>query len=50
MLQDGSVVTCGMSLNHIDKDEVLDHELAGSENAQHDQKLFDQQWKIATAI
>jgi hypothetical protein len=50
MLQDGSVVTCGMSLNHIDKDEVLDHEAAGSENAQHDHKLFDQQWKIATAI
>ena len=50
MLQDGSVVTCGMSLNHIDKDEVLDHEVAGSENAQHDHKLFDQQWKIATPI
>ena len=50
MLQDGSVVTCGMSLNHIDKDEVLDHEVAGSENAQHDHKLFGQQWKIATAI
>ena len=50
MLQDGSVVTCGMSLNHIDKDEVLDYEVAGSENAQHDHKLFEQQWKIAAAI
>ena len=50
ILQDGSVVTCGMSLNHIDKDEVLDHETAGSENAQHDHKLFEQQWKIAIAI
>jgi len=39
-----------MSLNDIDKDEVLAHEVAGSENAQHDHKLFGQQWKIATAI
>jgi len=50
ILQDGSVVTCGMSLNHIDKDEVLDHETTGSENAKHDHQLFEQQWKIATAI
>lgn len=50
MLQDGSVVTCGMSLNHIDKDEVLDCEAAGSENALHDHQLFEQQWKIATAV
>jgi hypothetical protein len=50
ILQDGSIVTCGMSLNHIDKDEVLDHETAGSENAKHDHQLFEQQWKIAAAI
>jgi hypothetical protein len=39
-----------MSLNHIDKDEVLDHEEAGSENAMHDQRLFENEWKTATLI
>ena len=50
VLNDGSIVTCGMSLNHIDKDEVLDHEPAGSENAKHDQRLFEDEWKTATQI
>jgi AbiJ N-terminal domain 4 len=50
ILDDGSIVTCGMSLNHIDKDEVLDHEPAGSENAKHDQQLFEDEWKTATPI
>ncbi len=50
ILNDGSTVTCGMSLNHIDKDEVLDHEPSGSENAIHDHQLFEDKWKIATPI
>ncbi|MDB6065825.1 MAG: hypothetical protein JWR26_2033 [Pedosphaera sp.] len=50
ILNDGSIVTCGMSLNHIDKDEVLDHEPSGSENATHDQQLFEREWKTATPI
>jgi hypothetical protein len=50
ILDDGSIVTCGMSLNHIDKDEVLDHEPAGSENAKHDQQLFENEWKSATPV
>ncbi|EEF59765.1 AbiJ-NTD4 domain-containing protein [Pedosphaera parvula] len=50
VLHDGSIVTCGMSLNHIDKDEVLDHEPTGSENARHDSQLFEQQWSIATLV
>jgi hypothetical protein len=50
ILDDGSIVTCGMSLNHIDKDEVLDHESCGSENAKHDCQLFEAQWKIATSV
>jgi hypothetical protein len=50
ILKDGSIVTCGMSLNHIDKDEVLDHEPSGSENANHDQQLFEDEWKTATPI
>src|SRR5258706_16029043 len=41
VLDDGSVVTCGMSLNHIDKDEVLDRESSGSENARHDHQFFE---------
>jgi AbiJ N-terminal domain 4 len=50
ILNDGSTVTCGMSLNHIDKDEVLDHEPSGSENAKHDQDLFEEKWKAAMLI
>jgi hypothetical protein len=50
ILNDGSIVTCGMSLNHIDKDEVLDHEPSGSENAKHDHQLFEDKWKTATPI
>lgn len=50
ILNDGSIVTCGMSLNHIDKDEVLDHEPSGSENARHDIQLFEDEWKTATPV
>jgi hypothetical protein len=50
ILDDGSIVTCGMSLNHIDKDEVLDHEPSGSENAQHDHQLFEDKWRTAAPI
>jgi hypothetical protein len=50
ILHDGSIVTCGMSLNHIDKDEVLDREPSGSENAKHDQQLFEDKWTTATPI
>src|SRR6185437_1255743 len=50
VLNDGSIVTCGMSLNHIDKDEVLDHEPSGSENAKHDYQLFEDKWKNATPV
>lgn len=50
VLDDGSIVTCGMSLNHIDKDEVLDHEPSASENAKHDHQLFEDEWRIATPV
>ena len=49
-LHDGGVVTCGMSLNHTNKDEVLDHEPSGSENAAHDHRLFEEKWKNATPV
>jgi hypothetical protein len=39
-----------MSLNHVDKDEVLDHEPSGSENAKHDQQLFEERWNTAAPI
>jgi hypothetical protein len=50
VLDDGSVVTCGMSLNHINKDEVLDRDTAGSENAKHDQQFFADKWKIGSVV
>lgn len=50
ILHDGSVVTCGMSLNHIDKDEVLDYENSDSANAKHDNQLFEEEWKTATPV
>jgi hypothetical protein len=50
ILNDGSTVTCGMSLNHLDKDEVLDHEPSGSENAKHDHRLFEDKWKTAIPV
>jgi len=50
VLDDGSTVTCGMSLNHVDKNEVLDREPAGSEYARHDQQFFDDKWKNGTPL
>jgi len=50
VLDDRSIVTCGMSLNHIDKDEVLDREHSGSEYARHDQDFFEDNWKKGTVI
>ncbi|HWW02983.1 MAG TPA: hypothetical protein VNZ64_25000 [Candidatus Acidoferrum sp.] len=50
VLDDGSVVTCGMSLNHIDKDEVLDREPAGSENAKYDSQFFEGKWKTGAIL
>ena len=50
VLDDGSIVTCGMSLNHIDKDEVLDRIVKGSEYAKHDCDFFEDKWKSATPL
>jgi hypothetical protein len=50
VLDDGSVVTCGMSLNNINKDEVLDREPSGSEYARHDKQFFDDKWKTGTPL
>jgi hypothetical protein len=45
ILQDGSVVTCGLSLNNIDKDEALDRLSVGSELADYDLKFFENSWE-----
>jgi hypothetical protein len=50
VLNDGSVVTCGMSLNHIDKDEVLDRLDGSSDYAKHDCQFFEDHWTMGTTI
>jgi len=50
VLDDGSSLTCGMSFNHINKDEAIDRDVAGSENAKHDFQFFEDKWKLGTPI
>ncbi len=47
---DGSIITCGMSLNEPNKDEVLDDIPASDKRASHDQKFFEDKWKLGTAV
>jgi hypothetical protein len=47
---DGSVITCGTSLNKIDKDEILDRLPAGSELAEHDGQFFEENWVTGTSL
>ena len=47
---DGSVITCGLSLNKVDKDEILDQLPAGSELAKHDGQIFEENWKKGTPL
>jgi hypothetical protein len=47
---DGSVITCGMSLNKVDEDEILDRFPAGSELAKQDSQFFEENWKMATSL
>jgi hypothetical protein len=50
ILQDSSVVTCGLSLNNINKDEVLDRLPAADVNAEYDRKFFDSSWRLAKPL
>jgi hypothetical protein len=50
ILQDKSVVTCGLSLNNINKDEALDRLPAGNDLADYDRKFFDDCWTSATPL
>jgi hypothetical protein len=47
---DGSIITCGLSLNNLNKDEVLDVILANDKLADHDQKFFEEKWKLGTPV
>ncbi len=47
---DGSIVTCGMSLNNLNKDEVLDLVPASDKRADHDLRFFQERWKLATVV
>lgn len=50
VLQDDSVVTFGLSLNDINKDEVLDRIPATNEHAGYDRKFFDNCWASGTPV
>jgi hypothetical protein len=39
-----------MSLNNIDKDEVLEGIIGGSQYAQHDRRLFEDYWQRAQPL
>ena len=47
---DGSVITCGLSLNNLNKDEVLDAIPANDKLAVHDRKFFEEKWKLGTTV
>jgi hypothetical protein len=50
ILQDKSVVTCGLSLNNINKDEALDRLPTGDVLADYDRNFFDNCWVSATPL
>jgi hypothetical protein len=50
VLEDRSVVTCGLSLNNINKDEALDSLPAGAELAEYDRNFFDTCWISAKPL
>ena len=47
---DGGVITCGTSLNKVDKDEILERLPAGSEPAKQDGQFFEQNWETGTSL
>jgi hypothetical protein len=47
---DGTIITCGLSLNNLDKDEALDVIPAKSKLAEHDRQFFDEKWKQGVAV
>jgi hypothetical protein len=49
IFQDKTIITCGLSLNNIDKDEVLDRIPAG-ELADYDRSFFDSCWSSGVPV
>ena len=47
---DGAIVTCGLSLNNVDKDEALDLIPPHTKEAEHDRKFFEEKWKLGTTV
>src|SRR5204863_5674552 len=50
ILEDKSVVTCGLSLNNINKDEALDRLPMGNDLADYDRSFFDECWRTAKRL
>ena len=50
ILQDNCVITCGLSLNNLNKDEALDRIPMGDELAGYDRNFFDSCWVSATQV
>jgi len=50
ILQDKSVVTCGLSLNNLNKDEALDRLPMGNDLADYDRSFFDECWRTAKRL
>ena len=47
---DGSVIMCGLSLNDLNKDEVLDFIPTNDKLADHDRKFFEEKWKLGATV
>jgi len=47
---DGSVVTFGLSLNNLNKDEVIEFIPANDPHAEHDRNFFEEKWKVSVAL
>jgi hypothetical protein len=47
---DGSIITCGLSFNNLNKDEVLEVIPANDKLAEHDRKFFEEKWKLGTTV
>jgi hypothetical protein len=50
ILQDKSVITCGLSLNNMNKDEALDHQPMSADLAGYDREFFDNCWATALPL
>ena len=50
ILEDKSVLTLGLSLNDVNKDEVLDRIPADNDLADHDCKFFEDCWTAGTSV